>query len=238
MQELIKRLDWDSKFFGFEVGMAHTFHQNFKSFEGNEQYKLIYFFINPADNESKLNAEKNGAILMDTKVTYALNIYKTETPTLNLANDSIVVEYNEPTVSPALYDLAFQSGEFSRFKRDRRLPEDSFSRMYSLWVDRSVSGDIASKVFVIKTDNNIVAFATLAIEKSKAKIGLFAVDKNYQGRKLGKNLINHIILFCKGQSIAILEVPTQKENIGACKFYEACGFTATSFLFEFHYWNN
>ncbi len=236
MQGLIKRLDWDSQFFGFEVGVAYSFPNNFNSLDVKNLFRLIYFLINPTDEKSRLNAQKHGAVLMDTKVTYALNIDNIETPAITFIPDNKVIEYNEKTVHSALYDLAFQSGEFSRFKKDEKLPKGSFLRMYSHWIERSVSGDIACKIFVIKTDNNIVAFATLSIENSKAKIGLFAVDKNFQGRKLGKNLMNYIILFCKKQKLAILEVPTQKENIGACKFYESIGFKMSESLLIYHFW--
>lgn len=84
------------------------------------------------------------------------------------------------------------------------------------------------QVFVIETDNTIVATATLLIEQklihSMGKVGHIedvVVDKSLRGKGVGKTLISHLVSVAKeaGCYKIILDCSSHNEA-----FYKACGF--------------
>jgi dTDP-4-amino-4,6-dideoxy-D-galactose acyltransferase len=234
----IKHLDWDSRFFGFQVGSAVTFPDDngWLASLKNENLRLVYFLIDPEDTSSLINAENYGAIRVDTKINYSLDLSKNHAIFPDVPEGLEVEAYEKDEVEPKLFDLAFQSGEYSRFRLDHNIPEQKFIDLYSLWIARSVKHEMADQVLVVRSEKEIAAMATLSVDLLKARIGLFAVDRVYQGRKIGKLLMNHLVNNCTGQGLSFLDVPTQQENKAACRFYEACGFLPVKTTCIFHLW--
>jgi dTDP-4-amino-4,6-dideoxy-D-galactose acyltransferase len=228
-------LTWDSDFFGKKIGKITISDEN-KTTLGNElanayaeNYALMYVFAEKGIEISDEILEKFNGKLVDKKIIYTSNIEDLHTK--YFVNIS---EFSENQAN-ILYDLAYLSGNYSRFRLDERLGIDNFKRLYREWIDKSVSHEIARKIFVY-TEAEIKGMITLGVKDKTATIGLLAVDESLQGRGVGLSLINACVTYCKIEQIEFLDVPTQLDNEQACRFYEKCGFQAKSVQNIYHFW--
>jgi dTDP-4-amino-4,6-dideoxy-D-galactose acyltransferase len=232
---MIEYLEWDSDFLGLQTGRI-----NLVNIEDTEDllrkamslnYKLVYIFDKNAFgiDESICN-QFNGA-LVDKKVVYAKSIQA-----LGNLNFEQVYDYVEDTPRQVLYDLALESGRFSRFKTDSHFEEVVFKQMYYQWIKKSVEKKMADFVFVSKSDKQITGMVTLSVQSATAKIGLIATLPEFQGMGFGKKLINKCIDTAISNQCSEIEVPTQAENIQACNFYNSCGFGVKEITDIYHFW--
>ena len=84
----------------------------------------------------------------------------------------------------------------------------------------SINKKFADKIFYYLLEKEVVGFVTVKNSNDFSTIGLIAVNNNYQGRGIGKQLINIVENYCLELNINELRIPTQKENISACNFYK------------------
>lgn len=86
------------------------------------------------------------------------------------------------------------------------------------------NGKTDHRFFVVAEDKEIIALAFIwDIDTSLPWFGI-AVDDKYQGRGIGKLLIDYIFSFLKAENYGGLILRTSTENIPAQKLYEKCGF--------------
>ena len=135
-----------------------------------------------------------------------------------------------------LYKLALVSGQHSRFRLDERFSSGKFEDMYKIWVENSINNKIADEIFVYCIDDKICGFITIKITNDVGKIGLLAVDPEYQGLSIGKKLIKFCEAYCFNNEVKYLEVATQFRNDGANNFYTKCGFDVKEIIEVYHLW--
>ena len=172
---------------------------------------------------------KFGGKLIDRKVQYAKKITAT-------TSEGIVSEYNSLKLNEQLEQLAYVSGQYSRFRIDSQFQEDDFSRLYKIWIKKSIEKEIVDKVYVVKENAAICGMATLKIGTDKGEIGLVAVSDLHQSKGFGKALIEACCNDLLRRNIDVIEVPTQFANKNACVFYEKCGFSIKSITNIYHFW--
>lgn len=225
---VIKRLDWDSDFFGFEVG--EIFEETI--IEGLNKYKLV---IAKQSKDKELLIKNFEKRFQETKVIFkkklSINNLKTKT-------DSIIDFDNVPICKTIFYPLAFESGKYSRFKLDVNFTQKKFELLYSKWVDNSLNKQFADKIFYTKAFDEVTGFVTVKLSKKFATIGLIAVSKNFQGKGIGKILICEVEEYCINNNVFELRIPTQKENVLACDFYNKIGYQIGTETIIKHYWRN
>ena len=117
------------------------------------------------------------------------------------------------------------------------MPDGTYDRLYNLWLERSLSREIADEVLVSEADGDITGFVTIALQNDLAVIGLIAVDPATQGSGVGARLIRGVFDFALLHGCSAVHVATQLENTGACRFYERTGFTELSRQYVLHYWS-
>jgi len=223
----IKRLDWDSNFFGYEVGEI----ENESDFSESENYHLI---VLKQKREEEIEIEGFIKSFQETKVVFNKKLEKNS---LKFFENSIIDFDDEVIDKEFLYSLAFESGKFSRFRLDSNFPKHKFELLYTKWVDNSINKQFADKIFYVKEIDDIVGFVTLKNNNKFSTIGLIAVAENYQGRGLGKKLLLRVEEYCISQNIFEVKIPTQKENKAACHFYNKTGYNINEELIIKHYWN-
>lgn len=249
---MIKLLPWDSDFFGFKTGMAWlgdlavTDPDMMTKVSHTEGYRLIYVFQPIARNleDSSLPShisfiKKINARLVDTKVVFGGFPTEAEPATPAMKEDNLIegIEEWQPEMGKEkLYALAFQSGEFSRFKTDKKLPDGTFERMYKQWVDNSLNGEFAKKVFVVRVNNDIAGFVTLNLTSQTGKVGLIAVDPQYRGQRSGTKLMQAAMQYTLKEGRKVFHVATQAENKAACTFYEKLGLKVVEAVKVYHWW--
>jgi dTDP-4-amino-4,6-dideoxy-D-galactose acyltransferase len=231
---MIERLNWDSAFFGFETGLIHDSTQlnSDMAQAKKEQYKLIYLI---GDENFVIDTELTATYdlqLVDRKVMYQINL-----PKQCIENViATITQFKEDKPTKALYDLAYESGQFSRFKLDAHFEPKVFMQMYNSWIEQSATGNLADYIFISTHDNETTGMVTLTINDNVAHIGLIATSPHYQGKGIGRKLINQCIAMAVEKQCDRLEVTTQLANKQACGFYETCGFSVKSINNIYHLW--
>lgn len=235
MNKFSTLLKWDSDFFGKQIAQINGCNRDDKIIV-DEIYSLfhkgidcIYLNINRTINLSDFDS-----ILADKKRTYIHEIPNDQ----NLrVSDSISIQSSKfRGQSSDLYSLAFQSGEYSRFKVDTHFSKEDFENLYMKWVDNSVKDDFADYVITV-IDSSPIGFLTAKINIDRIKIGLVATDKYHRGKGVGTLLMKQILNEASKKSLKV-EVVTQTDNTTACRFYEKLGFTVYDEKLVYHIWNN
>jgi GNAT superfamily N-acetyltransferase len=87
-------------------------------------------------------------------------------------------------------------------------------------------------------EENIVGFGSLTIKNSLWQAGLLGyidemvVDKEYRGRGIGSDLLEHIIRAARERGCRRVELDSAFDRKQAHKFYERKGFENRAFLFS------
>lgn len=220
-------LNWDSDFFEKKIFRCQI-NKNEIQFLNDELNKhnadLCYVF-----SKEDLNIKNdNSFFLVDRKVIYHKKIDSNEIP----ASLEIISYHN---LTPHLLHLAILSGQYSRFKLDPQLTP-KFNDMYKLWIQKSLSREIANEVFVFESEGKELGFVTIKKANQVGIIGLIAVDTAQQGKKIGSCLLNQTEQWCKQNNINVIEVATQMDNEKACAFYTKNGYSIKQIEYIYHYY--
>ncbi len=241
---MIKLLTWDSEFYGFPTGQILMEDALKAGANGlltelqNQNIRFLYLFhdlsIKSDTNEKLKMLQTIGAHLVDTKIVYGKDlslISKTRLP-------ENISEYTLPQATDRLYQIALESGVYSRFRLDPNIPTGSYERMYRLWLDNSINRKIADHVIVSKDEAQIVnGMVTLSLKDESAVIGLIAVHPDGLGKGIGSQLMQAAEHFAVGAGKTHLTVATQKANKAACRFYQKAGYTEDSRVEVWHWWS-
>ena len=233
----LKRLDWDSRFFGYPVGalalpqspdLTAEIHAGLAEARAKD-FRLLYLFLAPGAEEIREGLVRAGAFYAGCKVDYSKPVAPAALPPPG-AELSACREN-----SRALEQLAFQSGAHSRFRLDPRFRNQEFERLYREWLASSLRGDAGKRVFI--AGSAAAPRGLVTVEPGEPfRIGLLAVDAGQRGQGLGHRLLAAAERFSHDNQAQELRVATQAENQGACRFYENCGFRILSKTDIFHVW--
>lgn len=206
----VKRLPWDSDFFGIEIG---EWTDGIPT--GTDQFELIY-----RKSATHATADLVGyeCTFTEHKIFFAKKLQQTH------IGDSNVIDFSAHHSIEQLYRLAYESGKYSRFKLDSRIGTDNFKKLYRLWVDNSVNGQFADKVLVYDAHGTIAGFVSYVVRDDIGYIGLIAVSPDHQGKGIGRKLLHAVEGHLLSRSIYELRIPTQAVNISACEFYRKLGY--------------
>jgi len=234
---MFNHLGWDTDFFGFRVARITARSLNPERLKSllnrlkSQNYRLAYWFISPSCKISNLAAQSQNGYLADEKTSLYVRINDVIQPKL----DSIK-EYLGDIDNPELLHLAYQSGQFSRFKKDPIFPLGKFEELYRIWINRSIKREIADTVFIHRKANKMYGLATVSVSSHQGHIGLFSVDSVVRGQGIGKELMAAIKYFLFQRGICSLGVTTQGENKEAISFYKKCGFHIKNVKNVYHFW--
>lgn len=196
-------------------------------------HRLLYVEVTPADRTGAAVVRAAGAWLADRKVTFIMELPMSD-PLASAAGIQTTTEF-----TLQLETLAWQSGEYSRFRRDPRFGPDVFQQMYSQWLRNSLSHQIARQVLVFRdaagTERGLL---TLGEKNEHADIGLLAVDAAVRGQRVGQRLVAAAAQQARAWGYHALQVVTQLNNETACRFYEKCGFALLHEQHIYHLWLN
>lgn len=227
----IKKLTWDTQFFNKEIG--EVFLE--KPFEFSDITTKNFELIVVKQLQSfEVNISGFEETFKETKV-----IFLKENLTTNGNDFSDIKDTDSEEKDLDFFKLlAYESGKHSRFLLDEKFGEANFKKLYDEWVINSNNKKFAVKTFYIEEGNKAIGFVTLQTYDEVGKIGLIATHPKHQGKGLGRKLLEFAENFCVENKITSLEIPTQKENTNACKFYEKMGYIVNEELILKHFWKN
>ena len=175
---MIKKLPWDSEFFSLQIGEITTTE---KSIAAKRDFDLLYL-KSQQDNNLLFTGYTNS--FSEEKVIYSLNLKVSKTVSSNIFSF-----INTEFLKEELYQLAYESGKYSRFKLDPKFHDEDFKKLYRTWVDNSLKGIFSDDVLLYKENNVIQGFVTYKINNNLASVGLIAVYPDQQGKGIGKKLL-------------------------------------------------
>lgn len=226
----INFLNWDSIFFKKTIGELHF------SFEtplaNTSDFDLLYVKGHPGPGPLLDGFIKT---YEETRIVFSKKIEKI--PPLEPEPAIISGIKNSVSDKLSLYTLAFISGQESRFKNDPRFSKSEFQDLYKAWINNSFSRTIADDIFLYYSDGRICGLVTYIKRGNLAKVGLFAVSKQDQGKGIGTKLLNRVVQ-AVGSTAMELVVETQEHNREACRFYSRYGFNITRKESLKHFWRN
>jgi len=222
---MIQYLDWDSQFFNAKIGkVICDSHFSIENIWGEKQakgYDRIYLF-----SKTKLKSYHPSLLLVDEKVTFSMKVKpkKKKPEYCNIYDGDINEE---------LLKLSLLSGHKSRFKSDPFF-KPQFRQFYTLWLQNSLNKSFADEVIVASIEKHIAGFVTLKKESNSGSIGLIAVNDQYQGKGIGKDLLLAANNWFIENQIQFSEVVTQIDNTKACIFYKSFGYHQKKIEYIYH----
>jgi dTDP-4-amino-4,6-dideoxy-D-galactose acyltransferase len=223
----VKKLEWDSDFFKKRIGEILINNKTNQSISG-DNFDLIY--VKSVDNNI-VEIENFKQTFVETKVVFAKKITGQEPIDVN-----VISFFNTNVNKEIVYQLAFESGKFSRFNLDQNFSQIEFQDLYKKWIDNSINKRFSDDILVYKEGQNTIGFVSYKVHDNHAIIGLIAINPNEQGKGIGKKLIIAVENQLKSMGISELHIPTQLANEAACGFYTKLGYKMIEKLIIKHYW--
>jgi dTDP-4-amino-4,6-dideoxy-D-galactose acyltransferase len=228
---MILKLDWDTEFFGYPVGkleLAPSISFDLSEFMKNaDSFTLVYLI-----SKEELSDLPECFHFADKKITFTRDTEKIESK-----NGFLSIGPFKENSAASLLELAMISGVYSRFNLDKNFTNNEYKKLYTKWVNESVTRNIAKDVFVYKKDNKILGFITLGEKNDCANIGLISVAEEGRGKGIGTLLIKQAIYHSFLSGYSKINVVTQMDNLDAYKLYKRNGFCITDISYIYHYWN-
>lgn len=234
----IDRLDWDSSFFGFEIGRASgsTFGQGDQKVVQRAKeagIKCLYFLVDADSAETLAAMHSFGCRFVDGRLCLSRKL-----------DSATEVSVDESGVRPALDEDNTELVEIcesidwdTRFFKDSGFPVDRSRQMYSKWIARDLEKE---SVFVAPdpANNEIPGFLSYSIDEDerKAVIQLLAVRDKARGQGIADRLLSAAIRQTRALGAVEAEVVTQSSNIPAQRLYQKHGFRSSSLKLWFHLW--
>ena len=160
---------------------------------------------------------------------------------ISLPADTVVIGEagsKQQNLESDLLKLAVEAGSFSRFKIDKKIKAGLFFKMYSLWISKIIKDKKNTRIITAVTtaanQNEVSGFLAYKNTGDNFKIEFISISKNWQGKGIGKALVKTMMQHAIEKNIHYINVETQEENIEACAFYTACGFTISEKMKIFH----
>lgn len=226
----VKPLSWDSTFFNLKIGELQLEHDTVAT-TIDENYDLLYV---KSSEEITLDLSNYNRGYSEVKVVFEK---KGIAAHVNLSSSISEVLQIDSKLED-LYQLAFESGTYSRFAMDPLFTEAHFRKLYSAWIDNSINGSFADGFLVDCSQEEIRGFVTYQIKDDKAVIGLIATSPKHQGQGIGTQLIHEVESRLVANGITTLQIPTQLKNEGACNFYKKLGYSPIETTYLKHYWRD
>jgi dTDP-4-amino-4,6-dideoxy-D-galactose acyltransferase len=228
----LRRLDWDSEFFGLGVGSVHG-ELSVEDLEGLREFaqdrglSCVYWFADVDEAPSARLAQEAGFRYVDTRLTFERKLDETfETSAVTATQADI----------EAMTLLARTSHSNTRFFFDGNFDTTRCEDLYQLWLERSFERVIADTVLVVHADGKAAGYVTVKVSGDVGQIGLIAVADFAQGRGLGKELVNGAMQFVVDAGASTMRVATQSRNLGAQRLYVSCGFKPAQVTDIYHAW--
>lgn len=246
MASTLQMLAWDSQHFGFPVGRIE--HPTALTAELElllrraraERYRLIYWPAAENHPVSQFLLSEYCGARVDRRTVYAADLESLASIRADdLALNIEIGEYTARTASSELLGLGIAAGSHSRFFRDSRIPRGAAERLYAIWTEKSVQRELADIVLVARhrgLHERLVGMVSCACRAQTGSIVLIAVAPSCRGKGIATALLaaSHRWMIESGALRA--EVVTQKENTGACRLYERCGYKVRLIQDYYHFW--
>ncbi len=237
---LFCKLQWDSDFFGFNVGyiaclrLTPNIQKQVRDFVKKENITLLEYQCDCHDRTSILVAEKEGYSFVDIRFTLSRKLQDTITCH---PKDGVTFRRAVETDIPSLRAIAHNAYQDSRYYFDGNFDQEKLVEFYEEWAEKAVRGTFEDYAYVLEIDGKVCGFCSVKIEGSRrARLGLVGIGAAFAGQGLGTQLITCVLADLRGQGIDFVHVTTQGRNYAAQRLYQKCGFLTEKTGLWYHKW--
>ena len=177
---------------------------------------------------------EGGFGVVDVNVTFR----REPNPQLMKGQDAdILVRDFHPGDDDRVLAMASTCFTYSRFHLDPHIPRDLANAVKRAWIQSYCQKSRGERLLVAESEGKVVGFlAVLGCADSgneELVIDLVGVDKSFQGRGIGRNLVKSFMNCAAGRDVR-LRVGTQVANIPSIRLYESIGFRASETSYVLH----
>lgn len=231
---MIYKLAWDSEFFNLNVAKWTLENKKEPSVNEIDKHLKVFDLIYLVSNKPIAFLNDKCA---DVKTTYRKNIVlSNKCKKISDLNTSL---FNKSKHNrEELLDIVLESGKYSRFNLDEKIPRKKFEDLYTLWMDKGLEEKEGSKIYVSTNDSNkINGFIQLNLSaREKVNIELIAVAPHARGKGIATKLLKYTNSITLYHKIPTLEVVTQDQNIPASRLYLKNSFILQKKEYIYHLW--
>jgi len=234
MSEYYKILDWDTRFFDFnvvEIKKDVLTSINVKEILddlASSQIKLGYYTSSNLIAGLKSDVYEIKFIIKRIPLEKKILIHSPFHENIEL--------YKEDYVDEALISLAQLAGRQGRFGNDTNISDTLCDEIFKNWMINSVNKKMASHILVYKVANKIVGFATIKIREGKGYSPLLAVDRKFEGMGVSFALMRAAETILKEEGCQIAVGGTQELNQKALRVYQRYGLMPQDPEYVYHLW--
>lgn len=225
---LIERLDWDSDFFGINIGKIVIINESdfdpetFKFQAINNKFNLVYIQKTQSLLSNKI-VKKANLELMDIQLTmskifnrneYLHSDYDFKT---NLSHDELF----------ECYTISENIAIVSRFFREKLIGQDKTKALYRKWIDNTLNKQFSDGLFLTK-DSSAISGLHIIKTDNEHKVGfcsLIGVSTDKIRSGIGKMLWEQSFGYWANETdIKICKVPFSLQNENSFNFHLKLGF--------------
>ena len=237
---LITRLEFDSQFYGFPVAyitskyLTRSIVYRVNQFIQQNRIRLVEYLCNCHDDISVRIAEESGFHFTD--IRFSLFLKTDRDPDISLPPGIRFGKAQEKDI-PRLREIGAGIYRESRYYFDGNFDEQKINEFYQSWIEKGVRGTFDDCCYSLFDRDLPIGFCTMRLAPGHAaKIGVFGMSKDCQGKGLGKMLLNNVIKSARDQGVKIIHVVTQGRNYFAQRLYQCAGFRTHGNELWYHKW--
>lgn len=238
--ELILPLEWDTNFFGFDIAfisckfLSESVLAQCQKFINEKKPKLIYYLCNCHDQKSVQLAEKFGFHFVDIRLSFEK---KLDSKFYTESDNNFSFGQADLSHLETLKKISYSLYKDSRYYYDGNFPLEKIHEFYQNWLEKGVKGEFDNLCLCIFNNSEPVGFCTIKYENQiVARIGLFGISENYQGKGIGLKLLNFVFNYLLDKKFQKVTVVTQGRNYSAQRLYQKAGFLTKSTELWYHKW--
>jgi dTDP-4-amino-4,6-dideoxy-D-galactose acyltransferase len=230
---IIKRLPWDSDFFGFPVARLRpccvdtAVLNKALAWCDENGIRCLYYLAASDDPPSLAAAQAVGMQFVDVRLTLEQSLTNRQT----WRPDPAVIRQAVPSDQAGLMALAPFLARVSRFGTDPQFGFEKAVRLYEEWLAKDTA-----VTFVAEIKTGIGGCITCNKAENAGTISLLVTHPDAQGQGLGQALCAAGLNWMVSQGCTAARVVTQGHNIASQRVYQRSGFLTQSVEIWFHKW--
>lgn len=232
---LAERLEWDSAFFGFPIGMVK---EGIKPSEiesavreADERELRCTYLLAPANDQALLDsAQRHGFLVRDVRVELDRSVsgHPAAMTGLRRAGCEDLSQ---------LRPIARERFRGTRFFADDRFSADRSADLYVEWLCKGLRGE-RGWVALVTEDARGFVLCELSPSSRTGTIALIGVASDATGRGLGSALIAGAGAIFSEASLLTATVVTQGHNVAAQRLYQTHGYRTAGVYLWLHRWRS
>lgn len=236
----IRRLDWDSQFFGLSMGRLYAENLTDEQLEAAltnaraGKLKFVEIFCDISDGQSIFFSESRGFHLADIRILFEKNL-KEDMEHISLPANLDFKKAGEEDID---HLKTISKGLFrdSRYYQYNKFDSKIVDSLYQTWIEKAVLGKFDDECYCLFNNKKILAFCSLKYNNHAASIGLFAVNSSYNKKGFGSLILKSVFHLLTNRGITLLTCITQGRNSGAMRLYQKHGFYTGKIILCYYRW--